>query len=131
MPIVSLYAALLAIVFVVLSVRTLRMRRRLRIAIGDAGNEAMLRAMRAHANFAEYVPLSLLLIYFVEQSGANPRFVHALGLCVLVGRVLHAVGVSRTDERYAYRAVGMALTLTPLIAASIRLLAFYASKSGL
>jgi uncharacterized membrane protein YecN with MAPEG domain len=130
MPVVSLYAALLAIVFVVLSVRTLRMRRRLRIAIGDAGNETMLRAMRAHSNFAEYVPLSLLLIYFVEQSGANPRFVHALGLCVLVGRVLHAVGVSRTDERYAYRVVGMALTLTPMIAASIRLLVFYASKSG-
>lgn len=66
MHIVFLYAALLALLFVALSIRTLLMRRRLGIAIGDAGNESMLRAMRVHSNFAEYVPLSLLLIYFVE-----------------------------------------------------------------
>lgn len=130
MPVVSLYAGLLALFFVGLSLRTLLMRRRLRIAIGDAGNEAMLRAMRAHSNFAEYVPLSLLLIYLVEQSGARPLFVHALGLCVLLGRVSHAVGVSRLDEQYAYRVFGMTLTLAPIIIASIRLLRFYADGAG-
>lgn len=130
MPVVSLYAGLLALFFVGLSLRTLLMRRRLRIAIGDAGNEAMLRAIRAHSNFAEYVPLSLLLIYLVEQSGARPLFVHALGLCVLLGRVSHAVGVSRLDEQYAYRVFGMTLTLAPIIIASIRLLRFYADGAG-
>lgn len=129
MPIVSLYASLLALFFVAMSVRTLRMRRRLRIAIGDAGNEAMLRAMRAHSNFAEYVPISLILIFLVEQSGAGHLFVHALGLSVLVGRVSHAVGVSRMNEQFAYRVVGMTLTLAPLVVASIRLLVSYANKS--
>jgi hypothetical protein len=57
MRIVPLYAALLAFLFVGLSMRTLRMRRRMRITVGDAGNPGMLRARRAHANFAEYVPL--------------------------------------------------------------------------
>jgi uncharacterized membrane protein YecN with MAPEG domain len=130
MPITSLYAGLLALLFVALSVRTLRMRRRLRISVGDAGNESMLRAMRVHANFAEYVPLSLMLIYLVEQSAANPLFVHVLGLCVLVGRVSHAVGVSRVNERYGYRVFGMALTLAPLILASLHLLRFYASRAA-
>jgi uncharacterized membrane protein YecN with MAPEG domain len=129
-PIVSLYAALLALLFVGLSIRTLLLRRRLRIAIGDAGNEIMLRAMRAHSNFAEYVPISLLLIYLVEQSGAGPLFVHALGLCVLAGRLSHAVGVSRVNERYGYRVFGMSLTLTPLIVTSIRLLQVYAARFG-
>jgi len=69
MNITLLYAALLGLLFVVLSVRTLLLRRRLSIAIGDAGSESMLRAMRVHANFAEYVPLSLLLIYLVEVTG--------------------------------------------------------------
>lgn len=128
MPIVSLYAGLLALLFVGLSIRTLRMRRRLRIAIGDAGNEAMLRAMRVHSNFAEYVPLSLLLIYLVERSGASAPFVHFLGLCVLVGRVSHVAGVSRINERYAYRVFGMFMTLMPMIVASIRLIMFYANK---
>jgi len=129
-PIVSLYAALLALLFVGLSVRTLLMRRRLRIAIGDAGNEAMLRAMRVHSNFAEYVPLSLLLIFLLEQHGAGPLLVHSLGICVLAGRVSHAIGVSRVKERYGYRVFGMALTLTPLIVASVRLLQFYVTRSG-
>ena len=125
-----LYAALLALLFVGLSLRTLRMRRRLRIAIGDAGNPAMLRAMRAHANFAEYVPISLLLIYFVEATGASALFVHALGAGVLAGRLIHAFGVSQVKENYIFRVVGMALTFTPLIAAALRLLQVFVSTSG-
>ena len=57
LKIIPIYAALLALLFLALSVRTLRLRRRLNISVGDAGNTKMLRAMRAHANFAEYVPL--------------------------------------------------------------------------
>jgi uncharacterized membrane protein YecN with MAPEG domain len=130
MHVVLLYAALLALLFVVLSVRTLLMRRRLEIAIGDAGNQAMLRATRVHANFAEYVPLSLLLIYFVEATGATPLFVHALGAGVLAGRVAHAVGVSRVAENYAFRVTGMALTLTVLIVAAAWLLVVFAGLGG-
>jgi uncharacterized membrane protein YecN with MAPEG domain len=118
MRVVFLYAALLAMVFVVLSVRTLLLRRRLGIAIGDGGDPRMLRAMRAHANFAEYVPLSLLLLFFVEAAGASSLFVHALGASVLAGRLSHALGVSRVDERYAFRVAGMALTLTPIVVAA-------------
>jgi uncharacterized protein len=114
-----------------LSVRTLRLRRRLRIAIGDAQEPAMLRAMRVHANFAEYVPLSLLLLYLVEASGADAWFVHALGASLLVGRVAHAYGVSQTKENYRYRVAGMALTFTPLIAMAARLLYVFATSSGL
>ncbi len=106
------------------------MRRRLRIAIGDAGNEAMLRAMRVHSNFAEYVPLGLLLVYFVEITGAKPLLAHALGASVLVGRVSHALGVSQVKESYAFRVVGMASTLTPIIIAALRLLFAYASQGG-
>jgi len=127
---VFLYAALLTLLFVALSVRTLLMRRRLQISIGDAGNQSMLRAMRVHSNFAEYVPLSLLLIYFVEASGASAHFVHALGACVVVGRISHAYGVSQVKENYVFRVVGMAFTLAPLVIAAIRLLRVYASSSG-
>ena len=122
MHVVFLYAALLALLFVALSIRTLLMRRKLQIAIGDAGNQSMLRAMRVHSNFAEYVPLSLLLLFFVEASGANPLFVHALGASILAGRISHAFGVSQIKEQYAFRVLGMALTLTPIVIAAVRLL---------
>jgi uncharacterized membrane protein YecN with MAPEG domain len=129
MHIVPLYAALLALLFVGLSVRTLRMRRRLRIAVGDAANPVMLRAMRAHANFAEYVPLGLMLIFLVESSGASNVLVHVLGASLLVGRMLHGYGVSQLQENFSFRVAGMMLTLTPLIVAAVRLLFVFASSA--
>jgi len=130
MHITFVYAALLALLFVVLSVRTLRMRRRLKIAMGDKGDQAMLRAMRVHSNFAEYAPLGLLLIYFVEESGSHPAYVHALGLSLVVGRALHAYGVSQVTENFRFRVTGMALTLGVLVAASVRLLYAYVAHAA-
>ena len=115
MPATSNYAALLALLFVLLSVRTIGARRRLKIPIGDAGDESMLRAMRVHSNFAEYVPLGLLLIYFVEISGARAWLVHSLGICLVAGRLSHAFGVSQARETYGFRVTGMALTLTTIL----------------
>jgi len=128
--IVPVYAAILALVFVVLSVRTLRLRRSLKIAIGDAGNQAMLRAMRVHSNFAEYVPLSLLLIYFVEASGAWTWLVHPLCVVLLVGRGVHAYGVSQVRENYKFREFGMAMTFTALLVSSAYLLVVCAVGIG-
>lgn len=128
MPIVSLYAAILALLFAGLGLRTIVLRNRLRIAVGDGGNPQLLRAMRVHANFAEYVPLTLLLIFFVEQAGAPPLRVHVLCATLLAGRVLHAIGVSRLKEPIALRVTGMILTFVPLIGAATQLLRFYAAR---
>ena len=126
----AIYASILALMFVGLSVRTLGMRRRLKIAIGDAGNPAMLRAMRVHSNFAEYVPLGLLLILLAAGSGAHPVLVHFLGLALLAGRISHAYGVSQSRENYSFRVAGMALTFTSLITASLYLLFSQVSALG-
>lgn len=123
MRIVPFYAAILALFFVALSLRTIGLRRRLRIGVGDAGDERMLRAMRAHSNFAEYVPLALLVFFFVETAGATIPLVHGLCACLVVGRVVHAVGVSQVPEPRGLRQAGMALTFTPIIVAALRLLA--------
>lgn len=122
MHIVAFYASIFGLLFVTLSIRTLRMRRRLKIAIGDAGDQAMLRAIRVHSNFAEYVPLSLLMLYFVETGGARAGLVHLLALCLLAGRLAHAFGVSRINENYRFRVFGMAMTFTTLVMSSVFLL---------
>ncbi len=118
MTILPFYAALLVLLFVVLSIRTLRLRRSLKIGVGDGGNPQMLRAMRVHSNFAEYVPLALLMVYLVESRGAHPVFVHALGLCLLAGRLFHAYGVSQARENLRFRVAGMALTFTTLLSSA-------------
>ena len=122
MGVTPAYAAIFALLFFALSVRTLRLRRRLKIAVGDGGNEQMLRAMRVHANFAEYVPLTLLLIYMFESSGGHPGLVHALCACLLPGRLAHAYGVSRISEDYRYRVLGMSLTFLALVGSAVCLL---------
>ena len=125
MRIVLLYAGILTLLFVALSVRTVRLRGRLRIAIGHGQDEALQRAVRVHANFAEYVPLALLLIAFVEATGRPAWVVHALGLLLVIGRIVHAIGVSRVDERFAFRVAGMTLTFAVLTVAALDCLFTY------
>ncbi len=66
--------------------------------------------MRVNANFAEYVPLSLMLIYFVELHDGPRLHVHLLGTALVCGRLLHAWGVSQPKENFRYRTAGIALT---------------------
>lgn len=119
------YAALLTILFVALSVRTLLRRRRIGVGVGDGGDQALIKASRAHANFAEYTPLALLLIYLLEVVTGATMMVHVYGALLLIGRSLHAYGVSQVEEDYRFRVGGMACTFVVLIGASLRLL--YAS----
>jgi len=123
--ITPLYAAIIALIFVGLSFRTLLLRRRLGIAIGTGKNPQLTRAMRVHSNFAEYVPISLILIFFLEQTTNSIAWVHVLCLCLILGRLSHAYGVSQVKEDYRFRVFGMILTLGTLISASSRLIISY------
>ena len=125
MPVTPLYAAIAAILFAVLSFRTLIMRQKLGVAVGHSGDAGLERAIRAHGNFAEYVPLTLLVIFFLESQGAGAFIIHTLCSCLLVGRVFHAISVSRLNEPIFLRSIGMGLTFTALIAASVRLVGYY------
>lgn len=129
MNITSIYAALLALLFVGLSVRILRLRRSLKISIGDGGDKKMLRAIRVHSNFAEYVPFGLLLLYLAETQGAPSAAVHGVGLCLLIGRLSHVYGVSQENEQFQYRVLGISVTFTAFVA-SAGFLLFVAVRNG-
>lgn len=122
MYITPVYAALLGLLFVYLSARTILLRRKLKIAVGDAGNRDMLRAMRVHANFAEYTPLALLLIFMLELQNGYGLLVHALSVVLISGRIFHANGVSQSNENFRYRVFGMMLTFTSLTGAALSIL---------
>ena len=122
MNVTPVYASILGLLFIGLSLRTIRLRRRLRVAIGDNDNAELRRAMRVHANFAEYVPLTLLLVFFVEMDGLPVAWVHALCLTLLCGRLLHAWGVSQIRENFRYRVYGMVLTFASIISAGMTIM---------
>ena len=126
MFVTPIYAAILGFVFVAISVRTILVRRKLQVAIGDGDQPLLARAARVHANFAEYVPLSLILIYFLETYSVSKLWIHLLCLTLVMGRVTHAFGVSQAKENYRYRVTGMALTFTAILSASLGLIIAYA-----
>jgi uncharacterized membrane protein YecN with MAPEG domain len=93
MFVTPLYAGLLTLWFVVLSVRVVNLRQR-GMPFGDKGDVGVIRIIRAQANFAEYVPLALLLMGFLEVSRYSIYLLHALGLILLVARLLHGSALS-------------------------------------
>ena len=122
MHILPVYAALLTLLFVFLSIRTIQARRRAQVGLGTGDHPDLSRAVRVHANFAEYAPLGLLLIYLVEMQSAASWFVHLLGMLLLVGRLLHAYGVSQSRENFKFRVSGMVMTFSSLLLSAFFLL---------
>ena len=120
----AFYAALAAILLILLSIRVIRARRSQKVAIGDGENLLLRRAMRVQANFTEYTPLALLLIAFAELQGAPAWNIHLLGAILIAARAVHAFGVGREPENLRFRVVGMAATFFVLISAAIVNLGF-------
>lgn len=125
MTVLPFYAALLGLMYVFLSMRIIRLRQGLSVALGDAGDLQLQRAIRVHANFSEYVPLGLLLIFLVEGRGASALLLNILGLALLLGRLCHAYGVSQVQENLRFRVSGMVMTFLTLLVCALYLLFGY------
>ena len=106
----AIYASVLAIVFIVLSYRVAQRRMRFQVGLGTGDNRELERAVRIHGNFAEYVPLALLLLALFESGGAPGWAVHAAGAALLIARVLHAVGLTQSSGRTTGRFTGILAT---------------------
>jgi uncharacterized membrane protein YecN with MAPEG domain len=120
--IVPVYAAVLALLFVALSLRVIRCRRRDQIAVGHGDSAELLRAARVQGNFAEYAPLALLLLAWVETRGFPGYVVHGLCLILVAGRVAHAFGMSQSPEDFRFRVGGMIAIFSVLSGAALLLL---------
>lgn len=128
MPITLLYAGVLSIFFLVLSARIVQMRRSGGPSLGDGGNPVMLRRIRAHANFSEYVPFILLMLGFLEASHLNAYLLHGFGITLLIARLLHGYALSFTESFEFGRASGTALTFLLLFVGGL-LCAYQALQS--
>jgi uncharacterized membrane protein YecN with MAPEG domain len=115
MMVTALYAGLLAIWLVILSIAVIRRRGAGRISLGDGGNADMLRAIRGQANFVEYVPLAVLMMLVLEMGHFSIYVLHALGITLLVARLLHGYALSFTARFQFGRVAGAALTFLVLL----------------
>jgi uncharacterized protein len=109
-----LYVGLGAVIFFALSALVIRQRTIHKTWFGDGGHADLQRTIRVQANFAEYTPLALLVIVVVEAAGYHAWIVHTLGIALVVGRLFHAWGLTRSAAASAGRFVGTNLTFLVL-----------------
>ncbi|HEY0917518.1 MAG TPA: MAPEG family protein [Solimonas sp.] len=115
LTITPLYAGALAILFLALSFRVVQQRGH-GVSLGDGGDQELLRRIRGHGNFTEYVPLILLMLAMLETGGVTPPWLlHLLGATLLVARLLHGIALSYTSQWKFGRFWGTALTFLLLL----------------
>jgi uncharacterized membrane protein YecN with MAPEG domain len=108
--ITAFYAALLGLLTLLLAIRVVRGRWTGRVGLGDGGQADLARRIRVHGNTTETVPMALILLLVLELTGVGATWLHGFGIALLVGRVLHAWGLSRHGGTSFGRMVGTVLT---------------------
>lgn len=120
--ITAIYAALLALMYVGLAFYVVRQRFKLRVGLGDGGQPELIKAIRIHGNFAEYVPFLLVLMLLLESQQAAGWQLHLIGGLTLGGRLLHLVGLLSSAGTSVPRFFGMIATFVALISSAVMLL---------
>ena len=121
-PITTFYAALLGLLYIVLAYLVVRARDRNEITLGLGEQEQLLQPVRVHANLVEYAPIFLILLLLAELGGSSKWILHLTGMLFVVGRVLHAVGLSGKAGPSFGRYWGTVLTWLMILGLSIYLL---------
>lgn len=111
----ALFAGLFALAQIPLTVAVGYRRAKTGIQFGDGGDTVILRRMRAHANFTETVPITLLAMAGAESLGAPDGLLLAGGCSLVLGRTLHYMTLVRSGFGIG-RAIGMVLTFGAMAA---------------
>jgi len=117
--ITALYASLIGLLLIFLSVRIIRQRLKKQIGIGNNGDAEIARAIRVQANMVEYAPIALVLLFFCEINGLDARIVHTFGIVLVIARIAHATGLSKSAGTTHSRVLGTAATFLVILSLSI------------
>lgn len=117
----GLWIGLNVIFLIYVSLRVGQVRTRLKISLGDGGNDEMIRAIRTQGNYVEYAPVALVGLLALGAMGQPPIVLHALGGAFLAARVAHLLGLGM-GVWPAGRFVGTLGTLLSLLATAIFLI---------
>ena len=109
-PITSLYAGLLGLLLVVLSVGVVRARLEHEVSMGDGGVSDLHVAQRRHGNFVEYVPYAIVLLVLLEASNTSAWMLHTLGAALVCARILHPFGLASEFGLRFPRMIGSLVT---------------------
>ncbi len=129
LPISLATAAAAALINLWLAIRCGRVRTANKISMGDGGNDALIAAMRAHANFVENTPFVLVLVALLELALGPVTWLWVVAALYLIARVLHALGMTAGHQG---RVVGTIMTMLTLLGLGVAAIAvpYLDHKSG-
>jgi hypothetical protein len=131
LPVVSaITAGVLIVAQMALMLAVVLVRRRVRQSLGEAGDPALTRAVRRHGNFAENAAIFVGCLALLEMLGAARLFVVALAALFMLGRILHAIGLSQANTTNAWRVSGIFATVTAGLVLGVRLVTLGLARFG-
>ena len=122
MHITGIYAALAALLVLTLSTRVVLRRIKLRVGLGDGDDKELRKRIRAQANAIEYLPIALLLLLILELNQTQTNWLHAFGIVLIIARMAHAFGLSRSGGPSPARLAGTTLTFILMLVMALLLL---------
>lgn len=111
LPIALTAAGAAALLNLWIGARVSQVRRVHGVAHGDGGNPALVRRMRAHANYVENAPFFLILVALIEFGGGRGEFLWAATIVFFLARLSHMFGMDR-DGPHRLRIIGIVSTWT-------------------
>jgi len=119
LPVTSVVALILSLLIIYLALKVVSCRRKYRIGYGDAGNKELSKAISAHSNAIENIPLALLLLLLLELNKANEILLLLLGGCLVVARIVQAFGLLKSLGVSFGRTYGTMLTWILMIVMAV------------
>lgn len=117
----GLWIGLNALYLIYVSLRVGMVRTRLKINLGDGGNDEMIRAIRTQGNYVEYAPMALIGLLALAALGQGTTLIHGLGAAFLGARIAYLLGLG-LGVFPAGRFIGTLGTLLTLLATAGALL---------
>ena len=117
LKVAGLYAAVFIVMGIVLAMLVIVQRRSKLVGIGDGGDKDLARAVRVHGNFMEHMPQGFAALILLPLLGAGTTLVHVVGGLLLLGRLMHAVGLRRYSGSSTGRVGGMVISQVALLIA--------------
>lgn len=121
--ITGFYAGILGLIMIALAFGVIRLRTKHKVALGDGGHPDLEKAVRAHGNFVENVPLAIIIMYILEASQIPEMALYAYGTILILARVLHAHSIYHSILKL--RVFSMMASILLLAAGSVALIAMY------
>jgi uncharacterized protein len=120
--IVACYCAAFLFLVVALQWLVILRRNRLDVGLGTGGHPEMEKAIRVHGNYTENATFAMVSLVLLLLLSAPPLVLHGVGLSMLLGRLLHAMGILQSAGPTFGRIAGMILTQGSLVIAATTLL---------